>query len=73
MVSVALGSVQAWLHARVTQLQWVVNGYGLTFAGFMLLGGTLDDRVGRKKVMLGGLALFAVGSLVGALAREPRS
>jgi EmrB/QacA subfamily drug resistance transporter len=72
IVSVALGSVQSRLHAGVTQLQWVVNGYGLTFAGFMLLGGTLGDRWGRKKIMLGGVALFAVGSLVGALARDPQ-
>ena len=71
IVSVALGSVQAHLHAGVTQLQWVVNGYGLTFAGFMLLGGTLGDRLGRKKVMLGGLILFAAGSLLGALAPNP--
>ena len=71
IVSVALGSVQAKLHAGVTQLQWVVNGYGLTFAGFMLLGGTLGDRLGRKRVMLLGLGLFAAGSLVGALAPNP--
>src|ERR1035441_9324353 len=68
IVSVALGSVRSNLHAGVTQLQWVVNGYGLTFAGFMLLGGTLGDRLGRKKIMLGGLLLFAAGSLLGALA-----
>ncbi len=68
IVSVALGSVRSDLHAGVTQLQWVVNGYGLTFASFMLLGGTLGDRLGRKKVMLLGLGLFAAGSLLGALA-----
>jgi len=71
IVSVALGSVRSNLHAGVTQLQWVVNGYGLTFAGFMLLGGTLGDRLGRKKIMLVGLALFAAGSLLGALAQNP--
>jgi EmrB/QacA subfamily drug resistance transporter len=71
IVSVALGSVQSNLHAGVTQLQWVVNGYGLTFATFMLMGGTLGDRLGRKKVMLGGLLLFAAGSLLGALAPDP--
>jgi MFS family permease len=71
IVSVALGSVQSHLHAGVTQLQWVVNGYGLTFASFMLLGGTLGDRLGRKKVMPGGLLLFATGSLLGALAPNP--
>src|SRR5487761_2113039 len=68
VVSVALGSVRSDLHAGVTQLQWVVNGYGLTFASFMLRGGSLGDRLGRKKIMLLGLALFAAGSLVGALA-----
>src|ERR1039458_5658153 len=68
IVSVALGSVRSNLHAGVTQLQWVVNGYGLTFAAFMLLGGSLGDRLGRKKVMLTGLLLFAAGSLLGALA-----
>jgi EmrB/QacA subfamily drug resistance transporter len=71
IVSVALGDVQSNLHAGVTQLQWVVNGYGLTFATFMLIGGTLGDRLGRKKVMLGGLLLFAAGSLLGALAPNP--
>jgi EmrB/QacA subfamily drug resistance transporter len=71
IVSVALGSVRSDLHAGVTQLQWVVNGYGLTFAAFMLLGGTLGDRLGRKKIMLTGLALFAVGSLLGALSVNP--
>lgn len=71
IVSVALGSVRSDLHAGVTQLQWVVNGYGLTFASFMLLGGSLGDRFGRKKIMLLGLALFAAGSLLGALSTTP--
>ncbi len=71
IVSVALGSVRADLHAGVTQLQWVVNGYGLTFASFMLLGGSLGDRLGRRRVMLTGLALFAAGSFLGALAPTP--
>jgi EmrB/QacA subfamily drug resistance transporter len=71
IVSVALGSVRSNLHAGVTQLQWVVNGYGLTFASFMLLGGTLGDRIGRKKIMMIGLALFAAGSLLGALSVNP--
>ena len=60
IVSVALANVQSHLHAGVTQLQWVVNGYGLTFAVFMLLGGTLGDRLGRKKVMLGGLIVLSL-------------
>jgi predicted MFS family arabinose efflux permease len=49
-------------------LQWVVNGYALTFAGLMLGMGTLGDWLGRKRVMLGGLSVFVAGSLFGALA-----
>jgi EmrB/QacA subfamily drug resistance transporter len=71
IVSVALASVQSLLHAGVTQLQWVVNGYALTFASLMLIAGSLSDRLGRKRVMLSGLAIFAVGSLLGALAPNP--
>jgi EmrB/QacA subfamily drug resistance transporter len=68
IMSVALADVQDKLHAGVSQMQWVVNSYALVFAAFMLAAGTLGDRVGRKKVMLGGVVIFAGGSLVGALA-----
>lgn len=71
IVSVALADVQSRLHAGVTQLQWVVNGYALTFAALMMLAGALSDRFGRKRFMLGGLAVFAAGSLLGALAPSP--
>ena len=67
IVSVALADVQSSLHAGVSQLQWVVNGYALTFASLMLGMGMLGDRLGRKKVMLSGLGVFIVGSLLGAL------
>ena len=68
VVSVGLANVQSSLHAGVTSLQWVVNGYALTFAAFMLAGGTLGDLLGRKKVMLAGVAVFCAGSVVAALA-----
>lgn len=68
IVSVALGDIQGSLHAGVTKLQWVVNAYALLFATLMLTGGTLGDRLGRKRLMLGGVVLFAAGSLLGALA-----
>lgn len=71
IVSVALADVQSRLHAGVTALQWVVNGYALTFASLMMLAGSLSDRFGRKRFMLGGLAVFAGGSLLGALAPSP--
>jgi multidrug resistance protein len=68
IVSVGLADVQSNLHAGVASLQWVVNGYALTFAAFMLAGGTLGDLLGRKKIMLGGVAIFCAGSVVAALA-----
>ncbi len=68
IVSVGLANVQSDLHAGVTSLQWVVNGYALTFAAFMLAGGTLGDLLGRKKIMLAGVAIFCAGSVVAALA-----
>ena len=68
VVSVGLADVQSSLHAGITSLQWVVNGYALTFAAFMLAGGTLGDILGRKKVMLAGVAVFCAGSVVAAMA-----
>ena len=71
IVSVGLASVQGRLHADVSQLQWVVNGYALPFASLMLAFGSLGDRIGRKKVLLGGLAVFVAGSVLAALAPSP--
>jgi EmrB/QacA subfamily drug resistance transporter len=68
IVTVVLAKVQSGLHASVSQLQWVVNGYALTFASLMLSFGTLGDLFGRKKVMLGGVAVFCAGSVIAALA-----
>ena len=68
IVSVALADVQSTLHAGVAALQWVVSGYALVFASLMLAAGVLGDRLGRKRIMLGGLAVFCAGSLLGALA-----
>ncbi len=67
IVSVGLASVQSDLHAGVTSLQWVVNGYALTFAAFMLAAGSLGDMLGRKKVMLAGVGIFCAGSVLAAL------
>jgi EmrB/QacA subfamily drug resistance transporter len=52
----------------VTGLQWIVDGYMLAFAALMLTGGTLGDLLGRKKVMLTGVAVFCAGSIVAAVA-----
>lgn len=68
VVSVGLANIQTTLHAGVTQLQWVVDGYALTFASFMLAAGTMGDALGRKRVMLAGVAVFCAGSVLCALA-----
>ncbi len=66
IVNVALPNISSALHVRSSSdLQWVVTGYTLTFGGFLLLGGKLADRIGRRRVFLSGAALFATASLVG--------
>ncbi len=52
----------------MTSLQWVVDGYALTFASFMLAAGTMGDLLGRKRTMLAGVAIFCAGSVLCALA-----
>jgi EmrB/QacA subfamily drug resistance transporter len=71
IVSVALAGIQTDLSVSVTGLQWIVDGYMLAFAALMLTGGTLGDILGRKKVMLTGVAIFCAGSVVAALATSP--
>jgi EmrB/QacA subfamily drug resistance transporter len=71
IVSVVLAGIQQDLHAGVTTLQWIVNGYALVFASLMLAGGTLGDLFGRKRVMLLGVAVFCGGSVLAALAPDP--
>ncbi|GCB52065.1 MFS transporter [Streptomyces sp. NL15-2K] len=71
VVNVALPSMQSALGFDAADLQWVVGGYALVFAGFLLLGGRLADVYGRRRVFLWGLVLFAASSLVGGLATSP--
>jgi EmrB/QacA subfamily drug resistance transporter len=71
IVSVALGSVWADLKASVSQLQWVVGAYALTFASAMLAFGMIGDQFGRKKTMLAGAGVFCAGSVLCALAPNP--
>jgi EmrB/QacA subfamily drug resistance transporter len=70
IVNVALPSIQRDLHFSTSGLQWIVNAYTLTFAGFLLLGGRAADLYGRRKVFLVGLTVFTVSSLLGALAQD---
>ncbi|MBI3647340.1 MAG: MFS transporter [Actinobacteria bacterium] len=63
VVNVALPRISRDLGAGVSGLQWIVDGYVLAFASLLLTGGILGDRYGRKKMFLGGLALFTLASL----------
>ncbi|MBE1532908.1 MFS transporter [Actinomadura algeriensis] len=67
MVGVALPSIGAELGLSTTSLQWIVNGYVLGYGGLLLLGGRTADLLGRRRVFLIALAVFAVASLVGGL------
>jgi EmrB/QacA subfamily drug resistance transporter len=68
IVNVALPSIDSGLHFSPTGLQWVVNAYTVTFAGFLMLGGRSADLLGRRRVFLAGTGLFALSSLACALA-----
>jgi len=70
IVSVALAGIQSGLGVSVAGLQWIVDGYMLAFAALMLTGGALGDILGRKKVMLTGVAIFFAGSVVAAFAES---
>jgi EmrB/QacA subfamily drug resistance transporter len=68
IVNVALPAIHQALGFSTTGLQWVVNAYTLTFAGFLMLGGRCADLLGRHRVFLAGTALFSLSSLACALA-----
>jgi EmrB/QacA subfamily drug resistance transporter len=68
VVNVALPAIRNGLHFSEVDLQWVVNAYTVTFAGFLLLGGRAADLLGRRRVFVGGLVLFALASLAGGIA-----
>lgn len=71
IVNVALNDIrQALGFTSDSDLSWVVTGYTLTFGGFLLLGGKLADRLGRRAVFIAGAILFAVASLLGGLAQD---
>jgi MFS family permease len=59
IVNVALPSIQRSLHFSQQNLQWVASGYILTYGGFLLLGGRLGDLLGRRRMLIAGLTVFA--------------
>jgi EmrB/QacA subfamily drug resistance transporter len=70
IVNVALPTIGEALDFSESNLPWVVNAYVLTFGGFLLLGGRMADLLGRRRVFMAGLVLFALASLAGGLATD---
>jgi EmrB/QacA subfamily drug resistance transporter len=70
IVNVALPSIQSSLGFTATDLQWVVNAYAITFAGFIMLGGRATDHFGQRRTFVVALALFSAASLAGGLAPD---
>ena len=70
ITNVALPSIRRSLHFSVDGLTWIPSGYLLTYGGFMLLGGRLADLLGRRRVLVTGIAIIAISSLVGGFAQS---
>src|SRR6185312_14920403 len=68
IVNVALPSIQQSLGLQLSELEWIVTGYALTFAAFMLTGGKLADLLGRRRMFMAGLVIFTASSLACGLA-----
>ena len=68
IVNVALPSIQRELHTSVSGLQWIIDAYTLVLASFLMLSGSVADRVGRRRIFQTGLAAFTLGSLLCSLA-----
>ena len=71
ILNVALPSVQRELGATHGELQWAVDAYILVFAGLLFSWGVIGDRIGRRRVLLIGLSVFAVGSVLAAFSSSP--
>jgi len=68
VVNVALPSIQRDLHMQLSELEWIVSGYALTFAALMLIGGKLADAYGRRLIFVLGITIFTLASLACGLA-----
>ncbi len=71
VVNVALPQIRLDLDMTASALQWVVNGYLVTFGGLLLLAARAADLIGHRRIFLGGIAVFTLASLAGGLAHDP--
>src|SRR5262245_23500740 len=72
-VNVALPALQADLHATITDVQWVIEAYGLLLGGLILVGGSLGDQFGRKRTFLAGVMVFTAASVACGLANSTQT
>src|SRR6187549_269847 len=72
VVNVALPALQADLHATIADVQWVIEAYALLLGALILVGGSLGDQFGRKRVFLCGVLAFTAASILCGLAASPR-
>ena len=70
VMTTALPVLQVELSASLEQLQWMVNAYTLSFASLMIAAATLGDRLGRRRVFVTGIVVFALASIASALATD---
>ena len=70
IVNVALPSIQVDLGVGESTLQWVVIAYGLLLGGFLMFGGRLADLIGRRRILVTGLAIFSASSLMAGLSES---
>src|SRR5213596_1894143 len=71
VVNVALPALQADLHATITDVQWVIEAYALFLGALILVGGSMGDQFGRRRVFLIGVAFFTVASVACGVATSP--
>jgi EmrB/QacA subfamily drug resistance transporter len=69
-LNTALPTIQRELGASASELQWIVDSYAVVFAGLLLSAGAIGDRFGRRGALLGGLAVFGLGALLGGLGTD---
>src|SRR5213596_3322875 len=72
VVNVALPALQAGLDATITDVQWVIEAYALFLGALILVGGSMGDQFGRRRVFLAGVSFFTVASIACGLAMSPR-
>ncbi len=73
VVNVALPALQSEFHATITDVQWVIEAYALFLGGLILVGGSMGDQFGRKRVFLIGVTLFTIASIACGLAASTRA